>query len=74
MVLACAVTRANWPEGEGLDSMKTDLTRILSRSIDELHVDALTSAQNTRSLDALRRRISARVVTSNVHQRSRASA
>jgi hypothetical protein len=39
LVLACAVTRANRPEGEGLDSMKSDLTRVLPHSIDELHVD-----------------------------------
>src|SRR3989442_2270047 len=39
LVLACAVTRANRPEGEGLDAMKADLTRVHSHSIDELHVD-----------------------------------
>jgi hypothetical protein len=51
LVLACAVTRANRPEGEGLDSMKSDLTRVLRRSIDELHVDrAYVGAEYTRGM------------------------
>src|SRR2546426_11272549 len=51
LVLACAVTPANRPEGEGLDAMKTDLTRILPHSIAELHVDrAYVGAEYTRSL------------------------
>ena len=51
LVLACAVTRANRPEGEGLDAMKTDLSRILPHSIDELHVDrAYVGAEYSRHL------------------------
>ncbi len=51
LVLACAVTPANRPEGEGLDAMKTDLARILPHSIDELHVDrAYVGAEYTRDL------------------------
>ena len=50
LVLASAVTCANRPEGEGLDSMKDDLAR-LTRSVDELHVDrAYVGAQYTRDL------------------------
>lgn len=51
LVLACAVTRANRPEGEGLDEMKIDLTRMLPRPVDELHVDrAYVGAKYTRDL------------------------
>jgi len=51
LVLACAVTRANRPEGEGLDSMKSDLARVLPHSLDELHVDrAYVGAEYTRDL------------------------
>src|SRR5712691_1453076 len=39
LVLACAVTPANRPEGEGLGSMKNDLARVISHPIEELHVD-----------------------------------
>jgi Transposase domain (DUF772)/Transposase DDE domain len=51
LVMACAMTRANRPEAEGLDSMKDDLTRVLSHPIEELHLDrAYVGAEYTRNL------------------------
>src|SRR5713101_5285630 len=53
LVLACAVTPANRPEGEGLDSMKNDLARVISHPIEELHVDrAYVGAEHTHELIA----------------------
>src|SRR5216683_1124467 len=53
LVLACAVTPANRPEGEGLDSMKNDLARVIPHPIEELHVDrAYVGAEHTHELIA----------------------
>jgi hypothetical protein len=53
LVLACAVTPANRPESEGLDSMKNDLARVIPHPIEELHVDrAYVGAEHTRALIA----------------------
>lgn len=53
LVIACAVTRANRPESEGLDSMKNDLARLLPHRVEELHVDrAYVGADYTRDLIA----------------------
>jgi len=53
LVLACAVTPANRPEGEGLDSMRNDLARVISHPIEELHVDrAYVGATYTSDLMA----------------------
>jgi hypothetical protein len=51
LVMACAMTRANRPEAEGLDSMKDDLMRVLTDPLEELHVDrAYVGAEYTRNL------------------------
>jgi hypothetical protein len=51
LVMACAMTRANRPEAEGLDSMKDDLSRVLTHPLEELHVDrAYVGAEYTRNL------------------------